>query len=368
MRKVLTVARVFAPITLVLTVHNSASELPELLAGIGRLRVLPSELSITDLGSTDGTVEMIRAWQPPGGIPVRVITSPGASIAVGRNLAIESSSFEHIAITDGAVCLDPEWLARMWAALSEGNDVIAGKIQPVGSTVLERTIAGIQTPDAGEMESAWVLPSSRSIAFAKTQWDAVGGYPEWLRHGQDDAFIRALRSAGSAVRFVPGALSSWNPRQSLVGYLQACFNVSRAEGAAGLIGSGPMLRLAAYGCGLVAVVLFPRSTPCKFAATAAWVAHLGPQPRRVWRSRSDSPDGLAVRALATLAIVLGADAAWFTGYPLGLLEGWNSQAHAQERHRDDSGVPSGSAAASLSRPAAGRHRVCPSDPRFEPEI
>ena len=121
MRTALTVARGFVPVTLVITVYNSAPELPELLASIGRLRVLPSEITFTDLGSTDGTVDLLRAWMPPSRIPVRVITSPGASTAVGRNLAIESSYFDHIAVTDGQVCLHPEWLARMWTELSAGN-------------------------------------------------------------------------------------------------------------------------------------------------------------------------------------------------------------------------------------------------------
>ena len=68
----------FAPITLVLTVHNCASELPDLLTSIGRLRLLPSEVAITDLGSTDGTLELLRAWTPPYGIPVRVIVGAGS--------------------------------------------------------------------------------------------------------------------------------------------------------------------------------------------------------------------------------------------------------------------------------------------------
>jgi len=358
MRTALTVARGFVPVTLVMTVYNSAPELPELLASIGRLRVLPSEITFTDLGSTDGTVDMLRAWMPPSRIPVRVITSPGASKAVGRNLAIESSYFDHIAVTDGQVCLHPEWLARMWAELSAGNDVIAGKIQPVGSTLLERTIGRIQTPDPGEMESASILPSSRSIAFTKTRWDAVGGYPEWLRHGQDEAFARALRSSGAAVRFAPGAQSSWSPGRSLAGYLKACLRVSRAEGAAGMVSAGLALRVAAYASGLAALLLFPRSALCKFVATTAWAAHLGPQQRRVWRSRSGSPDPLPARALATVAVVLGADAAWFVGYPIGLLERWNGQARTHERHRDESGVSTG-AAASTNRAAPGRHRVLP---------
>jgi hypothetical protein len=60
-----------------------------------------------------------------------------------------------------------------------------------------------------------------------------------------------------------------------------------------------------------------------------------------------------------VAVVLGADAAWFVGYPIGLLERWNGQERTHERHRDESGVPSGAAAASTNRAAPGRHRVLP---------
>jgi glycosyltransferase involved in cell wall biosynthesis len=346
----------FAPITLVLTVHDSASELPELLASIGRQRLLPSEVSVTDLGSTDGTVDVLRAWVAPWGVPVRVISAPGASTSVGRNLAIEAASFEHVAVTHGAVCLHPEWLARMWDALSEGNDVIAGRIEPVGSTVLQRTIGLVQTPAPDEMESASMLPSSRSIAFPKAQWDAVGGYPEWLRHGQDEAFSRALRSAGAAFRFVPAAVSSWNPRQSLAGYLSSCFRVSSAEAEAGFISNGLAARLAAY-VGLAAFLACPRSTVLRFAATAAWIVHAGPYLRRVWRTRAGSPDRLPGRVVTTVAVVVGADAGWLAGYPTGLLKGlWHSRSRVHDRHRGDPADAVTPATSPIGHPPAGRHR------------
>ncbi len=341
--------RVFAPLTLVLTVHNCASELPGLLASVGQLRTIPSEVSITDLGSTDGTLEVLRAWTPPCGIPVRVISAPGASTSEGRNLAIEAASFDHIAVTHGAVSLHPEWLDRMWTALSEEDGLVAGRILPVGSTVMRRTIGSVQTPEPGEMESPAVVPSSRSIAFSKSRWDAVGGYPEWLRHGQDEAFGRAMRDAGAAVRFVPGATSSWNPGQSLTGYVAECFHTSCAEGAAGIVSGRLAVRLAAYLSGLLAVLVFRRSGLLRFVATGAWVAHLGPYLRRVWRTRQDSPDGLLVRLPATVAVVAGADVGWFAGYPVGLLRGcWNRQRRSPEEHVGEPAGASGS---------PGRHRA-----------
>ena len=53
-----------APVSLVLTVRNSASDLPDLLDSIKRQQLLPSEVLIVDLGSTDahaGGVALVAA-------------------------------------------------------------------------------------------------------------------------------------------------------------------------------------------------------------------------------------------------------------------------------------------------------------------
>ena len=246
----------------------------------------------------------------------------------------------------------------MWAALSEGNDVIAGKIQPVGSTLLERTIGRVQTPDPGEMESASILPSSRSIAFAKSQWDAVGGYPEWLRHGQDDAFsprtavcrrrcsFRPWRAVVLESAAVPGRLPE-GLLQGLPG--RGCGRDHRQRSGAAV--GGLWLRTGRAWCSS------PVRRCCKFAATAAWVAHVGPQQRRVWRSRAGSPDGLPARVLATLAVV--ARRRRRPGSPGTRSACWRagtSRRTRQERHRGDSGDAIRLRRIVIEPPSAGRHR------------
>ncbi len=316
-----------APVTLVLAVLNAEADLADLLASVGRQSLLPAELLITDLGSTDGTRRLLDSWQAPGDMTVKVIESPGASTSEGRNIAIESASYEHIAVIHGAVCLHHEWLARLWGALSEGSEAAAGLIQPVGSSLMERVIGRVEMPPASEIGPTSLLPSSSSLAFSKSIWDRVGGYPEWLRHGQDKAFDRAVREAGAVFRFVPSARSSWNPRQSLREYLAANFDASRAEGRA-TMDNGVVIRLTiAYLGGALALLVFRHSPLVRVVAGTALFGHVGPFLRRVWRTREGSPDRLVTRLLATFAVVVVSDAARVTGYPVGRVKAlWADQA------------------------------------------
>ena len=48
------------------------------------------------------------------------------------------------------------------------------------------------------------LPSSRSVAFCKTAWEAVGGYPEWLDYSEDLVFDMALKEDVGNFAFAPG--------------------------------------------------------------------------------------------------------------------------------------------------------------------
>jgi hypothetical protein len=305
-----------APVSLVFTVCNSAADLPDLLESIARQQLLPSELLIVDLGSTDGTLEVLRTWQPPASTLFKVIESPGASIAQGRNLAIEKASFGHIAVTHGAVRLHTEWLSRLWLALSDGADLVSGDIRPAGKTLLERTIGLLETQPVNEIDPTSYLPPSVSLAFSKGMWDAVGGYPEWLAAGQDAVFAAAMRHAGAAFSLASGARAAWSPRQTLRGYLASSFRNSRAEGEAEIVEGGQSVRAALDVTALIALLL-RRSGPARSLAAVALSIRLGSLIRRIWQTRKISDDPIVLR-VATAGVLLAAgDVAKLAGYAVG---------------------------------------------------
>lgn len=73
-----------------LTRLKEAASLDPLLESIVHQSDPPDEVVVFDAGSSDDTVPL-RTWQPPPLTQVRVIVKLGASIAQGRNAAIETS-------------------------------------------------------------------------------------------------------------------------------------------------------------------------------------------------------------------------------------------------------------------------------------
>ena len=68
-------------------------------------------------------------------------------------------------------------------------------------------MSGTVLPAMDDIDPQTFLPSSRSIAFTKEAWAAVGGYPEWLDYCEDLLFDLALRDRYSFA-FAPAAIAS----------------------------------------------------------------------------------------------------------------------------------------------------------------
>ena len=71
---------------------------------------LPNEIIVVDTGSSDGTIQLLKQLAATSPVPFRLIEAPGANISQGRNHAIRSSSFDHIAVTDFGTKPHKDWL------------------------------------------------------------------------------------------------------------------------------------------------------------------------------------------------------------------------------------------------------------------
>ncbi len=239
-------------VSLIVTVLNEARSLPALLDSIAAQTRQPDEVVVCDGGSTDATLDVLRAETR---FPVRVIERPGSNISQGRNAAIEAATGDVIASTDAGVRLDSRWLEKLIEPFASATtSAVAGFFLPDVRTPFEIAMGATVLPQLSEIDPAKFLPSSRSVAFTKAAWQAVGGYPEWLDYCEDLIFDFALRDKFGAFAFAPEAIAYFKPRSSLKSFFRQYYLYARGDGKANLWLKRHLIRYATYLIALPAII------------------------------------------------------------------------------------------------------------------
>jgi glycosyltransferase involved in cell wall biosynthesis len=325
-------------VTLVSTVLNEARSLPVLLDSIAAQARLPDEVIVCDGGSTDNTIDLLRTERR---FPLRVIEHPGANISQGRNSAIAAASGEVIACVDAGVRLDPKWLEKLVEPLtptppspaSQGKAVSAGFFLPDVHTPFEVAMGATVLPQLADIQPEKFLPSSRSVAFTKAAWQAVGGYPEWIDYCEDLIFDLALREKFGAFAFAPEAIVYFKPRPSLKLFLKQYYLYARGDGKANLWLKRHLIRYGTYLIGVPAIALSGVISPWFWLLYVVGAAlylkrpyqRLRPMLRNLGRSGQ-------LKAIGWVPVIrVAGDIAKMLGYPVGVR--WRRHWRQQNRRR-----------------------------------
>lgn len=322
-------------VSLIMTVLNEGESVRGMLDSLVAQTRLPDEVVIADGGSRDNTMALMQAYV--GRLPLKIISAPGANISQGRNAAIRAASGEVIAVTDAGVRCEPEWLERLISNFKFQNSksktpnaepmMVAGFFQSDPANVLEIAMGATGLPDADEINPQTYLPSSRSVAFRKDAWAAVGGYPEWLDFSEDVLFDLKLRARFGPFIFVPEAIVHFRPRGSVRALARQYYLYARGDGKANLF---PRLHAIRYFTYLIAVPLGAYAA----LTVSAWLWLLGGLAglayirlplRRAWPQLTQLAwtDRLQVLFYIPLIRLVG-DIAKMIGYPAGV---WWRLAH-----------------------------------------
>lgn len=308
-------------VSVIMTIKNEGDGLRPLLDSLLDQTLPPTEVVICDGGSTDNTLEVLTEYQP--WLPLKVIQLPGSNISQGRNAAIAAANQPIIAVTDAGVVLAPSWLEEITLPLRDDKaTVVSGWFEPDPYTDFEVVMGVTVLPERRDINPQNFLPSSRSVAFCKSAWEAVQGYPEWLDYSEDLIFDLKLREQFGPFPFTPRAVVYFRPRRSLRDFFWQYYNYAKGDGKANLWPRRHAIRYATYLIGLPVVgwqiwrgrwsgwVLFVTGflTYCFKPARRLWPATVG------WRPPS------RLRAFALIPIIrLVGDLAKMIGYPVGIL-------------------------------------------------
>ncbi len=311
-------------VSLIVTVLNEARSLPALLDTIAAQTRQPDEVVICDGGSTDGTLNLLRAETR---FPVRVIERPGCNISQGRNFAIEAATGDVIASTDAGVRLDSKWLEKLVepftpAPGSQARAVVAGFFLPDVHTPFEIAMGATVLPQLKDIDPAKFLPSSRSVAFTKTAWQAVGGYPEWLDYCEDLIFDFALRDKFGAFAFAPEAIAYFKPRSSIKSFFKQYYLYARGDGKANLWLKRHLIRYATYLIALPAITWLTAKVHPLFALLylIGAVVYLKQPYQHVQTMRHTLDRAGQIKAMGWIPVIrVVGDLAKMIGYPVGVV-------------------------------------------------
>jgi len=223
-------------VSVIVTVLNEGVSVSRLLDSLASQTRPPDEVVIVDGGSRDDTVAILKRYAAQGELPLRVYSRPGTNISQGRNIAISAAQGEVIAATDAGVRLTPHWLEELIRPFERDAHVhvVSGFFVPDPQTPFEAAMGATVLPALSDVNPATFMPSSRSVAFRKAAWEAIGGYPEWLDYSEDLILDFKLRDLDGTFAFAPRALVYFRPRPNMRAFFTQYCRYARGDGKADL--------------------------------------------------------------------------------------------------------------------------------------
>ena len=334
-------------VSLICTTLNEGSSVQNLLDSLARQTYLPDEIIFVDGGSTDNTVAILEKYADEQQLPLKVIVAPGANISQGRNIAIEAASGPIIASTDAGVRLDERWLEELLKPFKTDSPPagVSGFFVPDPQSPFEMAMGATVLPLMSDINPDTFLPSSRSVAFLKSSWEAAGRYPEWLDYCEDLIFDLQLRSEAGPFTFAPKAIVYFRPRRTLKSFFKQYYQYARGDGKADLFRKRHAIRYLTYLAALPLLVILGGIVSPWWWLLGATLGFVGlfyiPYKRLLfsWEALS-TIDKLQALIWVPIIRVTG-DIAKMIGYPVGWkwrLERLPSQPELQWQH-DNKNLP-----------------------------
>jgi glycosyltransferase involved in cell wall biosynthesis len=209
------------PVSVILTELNEAGEIARVVQSLLRQDPPAAEVIVVDGGSTDGTWDWLAAEsrRNPRLFVIRDETcslkfSPGP-VSRGRNVAIRAAKSPFIACADAGCTYAPDWLGNLIEPLLAGQAEYA-----LGGTVIDPSDPTVWDIASAPFFSIQLSPTAptksctaRSMAFSKSLWERIGGFPEQVLVGEDTLFDAAARRL-TPPAFIANAKALYHPRNS----------------------------------------------------------------------------------------------------------------------------------------------------------
>ena len=303
-------------VSIIIPCRNHARELDRCLRSLrAQSSDEPFEIIVVDSSSTDAVVAVTRNYPDVHLVRSEHRLMPGAA----RNLGARQSRGRILAFVDADCIVEADWIATLRRALETDCRAVGGAVldgKPGNAiSVIDNLMQFVDLHPSRKRGPRDLLPSC-NIAIARTDFDAVGGFPELaLPAGEDVLFCGRLRSRWKdGLHFEPAMQVRHFGRSKLREFWmhQICFGFCR---------------------GAYALELRPEHRQI----ARYWVAAPAVAMKRLWYLLSHAADRPAqlTRAVVLLPLLTVGVVAWSIGFRRGCLNDTLIQSVTGERSQPE---------------------------------
>lgn len=179
-------------VSVIMPIYNAEKYVAEALAGVSRQDYAPLQIIVIDDGSTDSSLEIIKA----SGADIEILSQANAGPAAARNSGLARAEGEFIAFIDADDIWADNKLSGQLAYLAAhpAVDIVIGRSKYFGD------FSARDKKLALDEEQTAVAFNVGSALFRRSAFTRVGQFDETLRYSEDyDWFLRA-REKGLAIQ------------------------------------------------------------------------------------------------------------------------------------------------------------------------
>lgn len=213
-------------VSICITVFNEEKSISKLIESLLKQTKKPDEVIIVDGGSTDKTVDIIKHYKKKDK-KIKLIIKK-CNRAEGRNISVDIARNNIIITTDADCIAEKEWIGKITAPFKYKDiDIVAGFYNMKADTDFLKAASYFIGVVPSKFNDKF-LPSTRSMAFRKSVWEKIGGFPEGDNNSAEDTDFnhKALEYRMKYAR-VKDARVEWRIPQTYKGFVKKIYDYAK---------------------------------------------------------------------------------------------------------------------------------------------
>jgi glycosyltransferase involved in cell wall biosynthesis len=191
-------------VSVVIPAYNVADYVGDAVRSVLRQTYPVREIICVDDGSTDGTLEKLRALETAHPERVRVLTGANAGAPTARNRGLAEASAKWVQFLDADDVLLPEKLeSQIRVAERGGYDVVCGGYESHIGGECVFVSSPVQEEDAWVNLFKTAFAATTTMLFRRAVVVECGGWTEGLPNNQDYDLVYKLLKCGARIGYDP---------------------------------------------------------------------------------------------------------------------------------------------------------------------